>query len=207
MRTSSSLLLSVLIMAVIMISTIASIVLFNNSLIANAQPSQLITSQPGPAQGEERTFQSMSDSFSVLVPDGWIIQDVNNTSFRLLAEVLQGYGVLAQLCTQEQQQQQALSNVSGISTTYNGSCQASQQGGDIIHIIRYPNLGTRLGYTPEDISTTNNIIAGNVLAYQIQKLQEVGYRDIKIVNSTDTIINVDMSTAGTNENNTLSEAA
>jgi plastocyanin len=208
MRTSSSLLLSVLIMAVIMISTIASIVLFNNALIANAQPSQPITSQSGTAEGEERTFQSMSDSFSVLVPDGWIIQDLNNTSFRLLAEVLQGYGVLAQLCTQEQQQQ-ALSNVSNVSgrSIYNGSCQASQQGGgDIIHIIRYPNLGTRLGFTPEDISTTNNIIAGDILAYQIQKLGEVGYRDIKIVNSTDTIINVDISTAGTNGNTTTLEA-
>jgi plastocyanin len=211
MRTSSSLLLSVLIMVVIMISTIASIVLFSNVLIANAQPSQLITSQPGMAEGEEGTFQSMRDSFSVLVPDGWIIQDVNNTSFRLLAEVLQGYGLLAQLCTQEQQQQQqGLSNVSSSSSNSsinNGSCQISQEGGrDIIHIIRYPNVGIRLGYAPQDISTANNIVAGDVLAYQLQKLQEVGYRDIQIVNSTDTTINVDMSTAGTINNNTISEA-
>jgi plastocyanin len=208
MRKSSSLLLSVLTIAVIMISTIASIVLFSNVLIANAQqPSQLITSQPGTPQGAERTFQSISDSFSVLVPDGWIIQDVNNTSFRLLAEVLQGYGVLAQLCPQEQQQQeqQALSNVSG-SSTYNGSCQEAQE--DIIHIIRYPNLGARLGFASDDIiSTTNNITADDILAYQIQKLQEAGYRDIGIINNTDTTINVDMSTPGTNNNNnTISEA-
>ncbi len=209
MRTSSSLLLSVLTIAVIMISTIASIVLFSNALIANAQqPSQLITSQSGTPQGAERTFQSISDSFSVLVPDGWIIQDVNNTSFRLLAEVLQGYGVLAQLCPQEQQQQeqQALSNVSGGGGTYNGSCQEAQE--DIIHIIRYPNLGARLGFASDDIiSTTNNITADDILAYQIQKLQEAGYRNIRIVNNTDTTINVDMSTPGTNNNNnTISEA-
>jgi plastocyanin len=205
MRTSSSLLLSVLTIAVIVFSTIASIVLFGNALIANAQSSQLITSQPGTPQGEERTFQSISDSFSVLVPEGWIIQDVNNTGFRLLAEVLQGYGVLAQLCPQEQQGQQALSNVTGGSTS-TGSCQASQGGENIIHIIRYPNLGARPGFASNDISTTNNITADDILAYQIQKLQEVGYRDIYIVNNTDTTVNVDTSAAATNNNNTLSEA-
>jgi plastocyanin len=195
-------------MAVIMISTIVSIVLFGNALIANAQsspPPPLITSQSGTPRGEERTFQSISDSFSVLVPEGWIIQDVNNTGFRLLAEVLQGYGVLAQLCPEEQQQQQALSNLSG-GSTFTGSCQASQGGENIIHIIRYPNLGARFGFAFNDISTTNNITADDILRYEIEKLQEVGYRDIKIVNNTDTTVSVDTSTAGTNNNNTLSEA-
>ena len=80
-----------------MISTIVSIVLFGNPLMANAQSSspQLVTSQPGSPQSEGRTFQSISDSFSVSVPEGWAIHDFNDTGFRLLAEVLQGYGVLA----------------------------------------------------------------------------------------------------------------
>jgi plastocyanin len=205
MRTSSSLLLSILTIAVIMISTIATILLFDNGLRADAQPSQLVTSQPGTPQEEERTFQSIRDSFSVLVPEGWVIHDENNTGFRLLAEVLQGYGVLAQLCPEQQQQQQTLSNVSG-SSSINGSCQEAQE--EIIHIIRYPNLGARFGFASIDINTTNNIIADDILAYQIHKLQEAGYRDIQIVNSTDTTINVDMSTAGTNNNNnnTISEA-
>src|SRR5215211_5309287 len=40
-----------------------------------------------------------------------------------------------------------------------------------------------------------------VLTYQTQKLQEAGYRNIQIVNSTDTTINVDISTGLNNNNN------
>ena len=208
MKASSTLFFpSVVIIAIIVISTIASIVVFGNSLIANAQQSssQLVTSQPGGPPSEERTFQSINDSFSVLVPDGWAIHDFNNTGFRLLAEVLQGYGVLAQLCPEEQQQQQTVSNVTG-SSTDNDSCQASQE--HIIHIIRYPNLGARAGFASDDISnTTGNLSADDILAYQIEKLKEVGYRDVQIVNSTDTTINIGSSAADTNAvSNTLSQS-
>jgi plastocyanin len=205
MKVSSTLFLPVMIIAIIMISTIASIVLFGNSLIANAQSSQLDTSQPGTPQSGEKTFQSISDSFSVLVPEGWAIHDLNNTGFRLLAEVLQGYGVLAQLCPEEQQQQQTISNVSGSSTDNDSRCQASQE--DIIHIIRYPNLGARVGFASEDSSTAGNMTADDILAYQIERLKEVGYRDIQIVNSTDTTINIGSSTVDTNDlGNTLPQA-
>jgi hypothetical protein len=73
------------------------------------------------------------------------------------------------------------------------SCQQQQQQGqgEIIHIIRYPDLGTRLGITVDDI---NDIIPDSVLEYQTQKLQEVGYRDINIVNTTDTGILVHYQT-------------
>ncbi len=136
-------------------------------------------------------FESRLDSFRVQVPEGWVIQDVNNTGFTLAAEVTEGYGILAQLCQaeegeergQQQQQQGAVTNV-----TSSGSCQQQQQAQqDIIHIIRYPNIGAQLGIAAEDI---NDIIPDSILNYQIQKLQDVGYRDINIVNSTDTRIDV-----------------
>jgi hypothetical protein len=135
-------------------------------------------------------FESRLDSFGVLVPEGWVIQDVNNTGFTLAAEVTEGYGILAQLCQAEegeergqQQQQGAVTNV-----TSSGSCQQQQQAQqDIIHIIRYPNIGAQLGIAVDEI---NAIIPESILNYQIQKLQDVGYRDINIVNSTDTIIDV-----------------
>ena len=40
------------------------------------------------------------------MPDGWAIQDVNNTGFTLGVEALQGYGILAQLCPEEEHPQQ-----------------------------------------------------------------------------------------------------
>jgi plastocyanin len=122
--------------------------------------------------------------------------------------VLQGYGVLAQLCPEElpQQQQQTVSNVSGSSTTDNDNCQASQK--DIIHIIRYPNLGSRIGFASEDTSgTTENMSADDVLVYEMEKLKEVGYRGIQIVNSRDTTINIRSSGADANDiSNTLPQS-
>src|SRR5919106_2376027 len=177
---------------------IAIIFLAPNFIITSAQQQQLSTSQPSGTQSP--TLLSAKDSFRVQLPEGWVIQDVNNTGFALAAEVLQGYGVLAQLCPSEQEQS-VLSNVSG-SNRYIGNCQHARE--EVIHIIRYPNLGAILGIASDDdddIFTIINrdTIPNSVLAYHIQKLQEVGYRDIQIVNSIDTTINIDNST-GLNSN-------
>jgi hypothetical protein len=132
-------------------------------------------------------FESAKDSFRVQLPEGWVIQDVNNTGFTLAAEVLQGYGVLAQVCPEgeeEGQQQGAPTNVSS------RSCEQQTQE-EIIHILRYPNLGNRLGIAVDDI---NDNIPDSILEYQIQKLQEVGYRDINLVNSTNTTMNINYTT-------------
>jgi PKD repeat protein len=184
------------VIAFITVPVIAVIFLASNSTIASAQQQQLSTSQPSVTQNP--TLLSSKDSFRVQLPEGWIIQDVNNTGFILAAEVLQGYGILAQLCPQEQGQS-ASSNVSSTSTSNNryiGSCQHAQE--EVIHIIRYPNLGARLEISSdEDIFTIINnrdTLPNAVLAYHLQKLSEVGYRDFKIVNSVDTTINVDNST-------------
>src|ERR687891_1458814 len=175
---------------------IAIILLAPNITITNAQQ-QLPTGQPSVTQNP--TLLSAKDSFRVQLPEGWVIQDINNTGFTLAAEVLQGYGILAQLCPQEQEQS-VLPNVSD-SNTYIGSCQHARE--EVIHIIRYPNLGAILGIASDDddIFTIINrdTIPNSVLAYHIQKLQEVGYRDIQIVNSIDTTINIDNST-GLNSN-------
>jgi hypothetical protein len=162
-----------------------------NFTITNAQQ----TSQPAAIQNGT-LFQNAEDGFRVQVPQGWIIHDMENTGFTLLSEVLQGYGILAQLCSEEQQQ--ALRNVGGGSTL--SSCEGSE--GDVIYIVRYPNLGTRLGLASGGITTITNDTIDDILSYQIQKLQEVGYRDIQILNSTDTTVNIDISTeAGISNNN------
>src|SRR5215211_9223395 len=84
----------------------AVILLASNFTIINAQ--QSLTSQPSAIEnGTTTTFQSTNDSFSIQVPDGWTIQDLNNTGSALLEETRRGYGVLAQLCTEEEEQQGA----------------------------------------------------------------------------------------------------
>jgi PKD repeat protein len=172
---------------------IAIILLAADITITNAQQQQL-TSQQAAITQNPTLFQSARDSFRVQVPQGWVIHDVKNSGFILAAEVLEGYGILAQLCPEGQQAQQAaFSNVSSGGAN-NGSCQQARE--ELVHVIRYPNLGARLGLTSDDIFAIINrdTIPNAILTYQIQKLQEAGYRNIQIVNSTDTAINVDIST-------------
>src|SRR5215212_2888635 len=161
---------------------IAIILLAADITITNAQQQQL-TSQQAAITQNPTLFQSARDSFRVQVPQGWVIHDVKNSGFILAAEVLEGYGILAQLCPEGQQAQQARE--------------------ELVHVIRYPNLGARLGLTSDDIFAIINrdTIPNAILTYQIQKLQEAGYRNIQIVNSTDTAINVDISTGLNNNNN------
>ena len=176
---------------------IAIILLAANFITTYAQQQQQQQTQTSqPAATQSPTLLSAKDSFRVQLPEGWVIQDMNNTGFTLAAEVLQGYGILAQLCPQEQQQS-SLPSVGG-SNRYIGNCQQAQE--EVIHIIRYPNLGTRVGISSDDIFTIINrdTIPNAILAYHIQKLQEVGYRDIQIVNSADTTMNVDISTGQNN---------
>jgi hypothetical protein len=177
------------------------ILLATNVTVTNAQEQQgqeqLSTSQPITSQVTQNgtidiptLFESTNDSFRVQLPEGWIIQDVNNTGFILAEEVMQGYGVLAQLCSEEEeggQKQGALTNGINSSSSTTNRCQQQAQEGTIF-IIRYPNLDTRLGVTLDEIRDVS--IPDSIVQYQMQKLQEVGYRDINIVNSTDTTISL-----------------
>ena len=135
-------------------------------------------------------FQSTDDGFRVQVPDGWIIDDVDNTGSTLSEESTQGYAMLAQLCPEEEQQEQpTVPSVGGSADT--SSCQGSEN--DVIFIVRYHDLDNAL-QVGNNVTTTNNntsmTTSDNILLYNIQKLQEVGYRDIEIVNSTDMTVNV-----------------
>jgi hypothetical protein len=177
-------------------AAIAVILLTANITIINAQQQEQATSQTsaiedGTAAGAT-TFQSTTDSFRVQVPEGWVIQDLNNTDSALLEETRQGYGILAQLCPEDQQQQQqpgvatASTHASGSISDNTPSCDPSEN--DVIHIVRYPDLDTRL--LANNVTFDDNMTTDNILSYHLQKLQEVGYRSIQLVNSSDTTINV-----------------
>ena len=202
MRKSSPLLVSQAVMTGLTV-VIAIILLASNFTIIKAQTQQL-TSQPGEIEDRRtpvptatttavgRTFQSANDSFSIQVPDGWIIHDFNNTGFTSLEELRQGYVMLAQLCPEEEQQR-ILSNVggstdSGSSSSIGNGCQGAKE---VIHIIRYPDLNARL--LANNISTINNNMTTTdniLLSYHLQKLQEVGYRNMEIVNSIERTVNL-----------------
>jgi hypothetical protein len=208
MRKSSPLLVSPAMMTGLTV-VIAIILLASNFTIINAQQQQEFTTQPGEVENRRaaagtattaggRTFQSTNDSFSVQVPDGWIIRDVDNAGFTSLEESRQGYVMLAQLCPEEEQQRilsNAGSSTNSSSTSTSNGCQGAQE---VIHIIRYPDLQTRP--LANNITTINNNMTtttDNILSYHLQKLQEVGYRDIEIVNSIERTVN--LTNAQTNQ--------
>jgi PKD repeat protein len=208
MRTSSPLSISPAV--TIRLTSVAAIalVLFSTNLTTTTaqqqqqqQQQQVTAHQPAAATTTAQNgtlFQSPEDSFKVQVPRGWVIRDVDNAGSTLLTEVTQGYGILAQLCPEagQQQQPQAYRNVTvGNNTGNSGSgCQGSEQG--VIDILRYPNLSARLGLTENDfVGKNSNDTMNRVLSYELQKLQEVGYRDIRIVNTTSTNVKLDMSEA------------
>jgi hypothetical protein len=132
-------------------------------------------------------FQSTDDGFRVQVPDGWIIDDVDNRGSTLSEESTQGYAMLALLCLEEEQQEQPTVPSVGGSDDTSSSCEESEN--DVIFIVRYHDLDDAL-QVENNVTTTNMTTSDNILLYNIQKLQEVGYRDIEIVNSTDITVNV-----------------
>jgi hypothetical protein len=154
---------------------------------------ELITSsirQPTEDIQSATPFQSTNDSFSIDVPQGWIIHDVDNTgSSSLSEEAIQGYGILAQLCPEVEQEAQ-LHNASGMTEIV--SCEGSE--GYVIHILRYHELDTKLR-TANNVTTTSStndsiMTNDNILSYHLQKLREVGYRDIRVENSADMTVNL-----------------
>src|ERR671918_2130723 len=194
MRMPSCLLVSPAMTIALIATVVASAIILwapNTITITNAQQQHQppLNSQP-PALTQNRTtiFQSTEDGVRLSVPQGWVIHDVNNTGSILSEESVQGYAILAQLCPQEEEQA-ALSNVSGRGNTTTG-CQGSE--GDIIHVVRYPDLDTRLFANNATTTANNSMITttDNILTYHLQKLQEVGYRSMQIVNSTDMTLNV-----------------
>jgi hypothetical protein len=164
---------------------IAVILLGSNFTVISAQQQQqLLTTGPGEIEntttaGAATLFQSTDDSFRIQVPGGWIANDINNTGSASSEETRLGYGLLAQLCSQEEQGAGAPSPDAASAAnnaTSSNSCQGAQE--EVVHVIRYPDLDTRMQPT------------SNLTQYHLQKLDEVGYRNIQITNTTDRTVNL-----------------
>ena len=166
---------------------IAVILLGSNFTVISAQQQQQQQLTTGSGEIENTTtagaatlFQSTDDSFSIQVPGGWIAHDINNTGSASSEETRLGYGLLAQLCSQEEQGAGAVSpdaaSAANNTTSSSNSCQGAQE--EVVHIIRYPDLDTRIQPT------------SNLTQYHLQKLTDVGYRNMQIIATRDVIVNL-----------------
>jgi PKD repeat protein len=214
---SMSAALPIMLTSVVLI--VAIILSVTNVTIANAQQ-QPLTNQPTATQNRTELFQNAEDGIRLNVPQGWQIQDLNNTGPVFAEESTRGYGILAQLCLSEeeqpQQQRTTTANASSNSSSTINGCQAAQE--EVIHIVRYPNLDSvipqanNVTTTPAIGASFNNrtttatsstttsteeeeITIDNTLAYHLQKLQQVGYNNIQIINNVNTRVNLTMAEA------------
>jgi plastocyanin len=156
---------------VIGLTAIAAVLFLTSLAIASAQQLPSI-----PAVIENGTFQSTEDGFRVHVPEGWVVQDIQNTGLMTTVESNKGYVFLAIICPQEE----ALPGIGGLN-----SCE---QAGRSVTIWRYLDLGSR----PEFAVITNpaNISINDLSAFIIRNLQEDDFSNIRITNTTDLTINM-----------------
>src|SRR5918999_805891 len=163
MSIGSKLLASISMATTLTIAVIIVIPFSSNlATIANAQQQEQPTNQSEVTEDATTTAaaQSAKDSFRVQIPQGWIIHDVDNTGFTLISEVMQGYGILAQLCPEEQQQQQQLPSPNVV---HPKAITCHEAGEEIIHIIRYPSLGAILDFSVEDLVNDFDDTAATIL--------------------------------------------
>jgi hypothetical protein len=150
-----------------------AIFLFGNITVGNAQ---VLSSQAPIPDQQDGTFESLSDSFRITVPEGWVIEDVYNTDTdALLGEMQQGSRLLARLCPQDQ----AFADNDG---AYN--CEEADEK---IDVQRYPSLADEAEFASNANSNTTN---ENFLSYYMVKLQKLGYTDISILENINMTINV-----------------
>ncbi len=140
------------------------------------------TNQSSARQEQDSQFLSTSQDFSVSVPNGWIIQETDNTNTHaLLNKIMQGSRLLAVLCPIEQ----AMVDGEG-----KYSCDKFKQS---IQLQRYPDLD----HEPEFSSDSAANKSGNLklLDYHIAKLKDLGYTDVNVIHDTMTTINtIDVET-------------
>jgi len=128
-----------------------------------------------PQQGKR--FISTTLGFSVEVPSGWMVQEIDNTNTHaLLDKIMQGSRLLAEFCPQEQPHPDG-------GREY--SCQEFTQS---IKLQRYPNLYSQPIFTSASSGSASDI--DRLLAYHVSKLEGLGYTDISVVQNMTTLVNL-----------------
>ena len=127
-------------------------------------------------------FQSNNDSIRVGVPDGWVVEDINNTDPGLRQdEQSYGAGVLVELCPQNQ----ATPQIGGIYV-----CPDAQEGLDSISVWRFADLKSRPEFAGV-VQRNQSITTTDLVAFYFLFLeQKAGFTNFRLVQNIDTTVNV-----------------
>jgi hypothetical protein len=172
-------------MTVINLAAIGTVLVFAISVgTADAQELPSI-----PVVIKNGTFENTADGFRVQVPNGWVVQDIDNLHLpNFLTANEAGFLTKAIICPQ----QEAVQIIGGLY-----SCEQSESSVEIAY--------DRLGHRPEFevIENPISITPEDFLAFIVEEMQERNYTNIHIINSTDLTINI----TGTEDPDTIIRTA
>lgn len=131
-------------------------------------------------------YQSTVDGFRIGVPEGWVVEDTDNTSpSSQYSERQLGFGILAELCPQSQASQD-------INGTYTCSSEATTN----FTIMRFAELKTRPEFANATavVSENNNnrtITISDFLTFVTQFVGKTfGLKNVQIARTNDVTVNV-----------------
>lgn len=142
------------------------------------QQQQNMTTTTSPAAEPTTTFQSVPDGFQIQVPNGWVVEDTDNTSPSAHdGERTQGVGFLATLCPQDE----ALPAIGG-----NYTCTPS--GEEYVLIFRYVDLLSRPEFA-QVVLEGSSITTSDLFALLTQFDEAAGAQNFRVINDTDMTVN------------------
>src|SRR5215216_703470 len=129
-----------------------------------------------------RVFQSTVDGIHVGVPDGWVVEDLNNTDSSLQqSEQSYGAGNLVELCPQ-------ILATPQIGGTY--LCPDTQEGLDSVSVWRFAELKSRPEFAGL-VQRNQSITTTDLLAFYFLFLeQKANFTNIRLLQNIDTTVNV-----------------
>jgi hypothetical protein len=127
-------------------------------------------------------FQSSLDGIRLGVPDGWVVEDKNNTDPGILqSEQSYGAGPLVELCPQGQATPQ-------IGGTY--VCPNAQEGLDSVSVWRFANLKSRPEFAGV-VQQNKNITTTDLVTFYFLFLeQKANFTNFRLLQNIDTAVNV-----------------
>jgi hypothetical protein len=127
-------------------------------------------------------FQSTVDGIRLGVPDGWVVEDLNNTdSSSQQSEQNYGAGSLVELCPQ-------ILATPQIGGTY--LCPDTQEGLDSVSVWRFADLKSRPEFTGL-VQRNQSITTTDLVAFYFLFLeQKANFTNIRLLQNIDTTVNV-----------------
>jgi hypothetical protein len=143
---------------------------------------------------QTRILQNLNDGFRFVLPQGWVIQDIDQTKLDPSVDRRLGYSLFAIVCPESQ----ALPAVGGLH-----NCEEADFGTPI-YIVK----DWRLNEKPEFSifaaeGDASQITTDDYVAYRMQQAGEFG-TDVNLANNTDRAVNVVFTDSPTNETVTTS---